>query len=168
MSFFSKRPKMSLWILLVTLCNKNYYCKEFRKLPDFYCLHHCLHHYTILSTSKLAGEESTTPYQWYHNHMTIIDIIITRQKLNQEILSLLSLRYQSKEILKYLPTFFSLSLSGVSDYVQRVKDINISRINQNIISQLSVFRSFSVKFGPKKQNFLFTFWYLENFQNYFF
>ena len=126
MSFFSKRPKMSLWILLVTLCNKNYYCKEFRKLPDFYCLHHCLHHYTILSTSKLAGEESTTPYQWYHNHMTIIDIIITRQKLNQEILSLLSLRYQSKEILKYLPTFFfslwSFRLCTASERYQYFKN----------------------------------------------
>ena len=82
--------------LLVTLCNKRF--QKGKKRACEVLLWHFLIKAVI--AKNLDSVQVFTVYKFQP----------TRQKLNHEILSLLSLGYYSKEIFKYLPTFFSLSL----------------------------------------------------------
>ena len=125
--------------LLVTLCNKHF--QKGKKRACEVLLWHFLIKAVI--AKNLDSVQVFTVYKFQP----------TRQKLNHEILSLLFLGYYSKEIFKYLPTFFSLS--EYSDYIQRVKHTNISRTNQKRISYLGIFRPVLGKLGPKNQNCLF-------------
>ena len=125
--------------LLVTLCNKRFQRGKKRACEVL------LWHFLI----KTVIAKNLDSVQVF----TVYTFQPTRQKLNHETLSLLSLGYYPKEIFKYLPTFFSLC--EYSDYIQRVKHTNISRTNQKRISYLGIFRPVLGKLVPKNQSCLF-------------
>ena len=131
-----KKPKKSIRSLLVTLCHKNYFCKEFRQYPFF--------------SFQNSQERRET--------LQIVDAIVTWLFENFESLGkkLISKSFfhdlwhvsRQRFTLLHCPNLFLVRKIWV-------KNSSISWTNKHRISHLGIFLLFWGKFDPKKQNCLF-------------